>query len=75
MGGAGSAVIEALQDAGVNVPVLRLGVPDIYTDHGDPQTLLSQMGLDATGIETAVRQRFGSVVTSGTPAKGLKLVG
>ena len=75
MGGAGSAVLEALQDAGVNVPVLRLGVPDIYTDHGDPQTLLSQLGLDATGIENAVRQRFGSVVTTGTPTKGLKLVG
>ena len=75
MGGAGSAVLEALQDAALNLAVLRLGVPDIYTDHGDPQKLLAQLGLDAAGIEKAVRQRFGSLVTTDTPAKALKLVG
>jgi 1-deoxy-D-xylulose-5-phosphate synthase len=77
MGGAGSAVLEALQDAGVTVPVLRLGVPDIYTEHGDPVKILSHLGLDAAGIEQAVRQRFASIITADatTSAKGLKLVG
>jgi 1-deoxy-D-xylulose-5-phosphate synthase len=77
MGGAGSAVLEALQDAGVTVPVLRLGVPDVYTEHGDPVKILSQLGLDAAGIEQAIRQRFASIIKAELPpaAKGLKLVG
>jgi len=77
MGGAGSAVLEALQDAGVTVPVLRLGVPDVYTEHGDPVKILSHLGLDAAGIEQAIRQRFASIIKAEVPpaAKGLKLVG
>ena len=77
MGGAGSAVLEALQDAGVTVPVLRLGVPDVFTDHGDPVKILSQLGLDAAGIEQSIRQRFAPIITAEaiTSAKGLKLVG
>ncbi|MEI6384816.1 MAG: transketolase C-terminal domain-containing protein, partial [Betaproteobacteria bacterium] len=54
MGGAGSAVLEALQDAGFQKPVLRLGVPDIFTEHGDPNLLLAQLGLDAKGIESSI---------------------
>ena len=77
MGGAGSAVLEALQDAGVTVPVLRLGVPDVFTEHGDPVKILSQLGLDAVGIEHSVRQRFAPIISAEvvTAAKGLKLVG
>jgi len=77
MGGAGSAVLEALQDAGVTVPVLRLGVPDVFTEHGDPVKILSHLGLDAAGIEQSIRQRFASIITAEVPpaAKGLKLVG
>ncbi|MSQ65278.1 MAG: 1-deoxy-D-xylulose-5-phosphate synthase [Limnohabitans sp.] len=77
MGGAGSAVLEALLDAGVHLPVLRLGVPDVFTDHGDPVKILSQLGLDASGIEYAVRQRFAPIINTevATAAKGLKLVG
>ena len=77
MGGAGSAVLEALLDAGVHLPVLRLGVPDVFTDHGDPVKILSQLGLDASGIEHAVRQRFAPIIITevATAAKGLKLVG
>ncbi len=77
MGGAGSAVLEALQDAGITLPVLRLGVPDVFTEHGDPVKILSQLGLDAAGIEHSVRQRFAPIITAEviTAAKGLKLVG
>lgn len=58
MGGAGSAVLEALADAGIDIPVLVLGLPDRFIDHGDPALLLSQCGLDAAGIERSVRERF-----------------
>ncbi|HEX6703674.1 MAG TPA: 1-deoxy-D-xylulose-5-phosphate synthase [Albitalea sp.] len=60
MGGAGSAVMEALEAAGLQVPVLALGLPDQFVEHGDPAKLLSQCGLDAAGIEQSVLKRFGA---------------
>ncbi len=57
-GGAGSAVMEALQCMGINLPVLSLGLPDVFTEHGDHGQLLSALGLDAAGIERSVRARF-----------------
>jgi len=60
MGGAGSAVLEALQAAGLAVPVLQLGLPDAFVEHGDPAKLMSQCGLDAAGIEQSIRKRFGT---------------
>jgi 1-deoxy-D-xylulose-5-phosphate synthase len=59
MGGAGSAVAEALAAAAVVVPLMQLGLPDKFIDHGDAQQLLAQCGLDATGIVASVRQRLG----------------
>lgn len=59
MGGAGSAVLEALAAAGLNTPVLTLGLPDVFVEHGDPAKLLAMCGLDAAGIEQAVIKRFG----------------
>jgi 1-deoxy-D-xylulose-5-phosphate synthase len=41
-------------------PVLQLGLPDQFIDHGDAQQLLAQCGLDAPGIVASVRQRLGS---------------
>ena len=60
MGGAGSAVMEALAAAGIQVPVLTLGLPDEFIEHGDPAKLLSMCGLDAAGIEQSVLKRFGA---------------
>ena len=60
MGGAGSAVLECLAAAGLALPVLQLGLPDRYIEHGDPARLLSMCGLDAAGIEKSILQRFGS---------------
>ena len=57
-GGAGSAVLEALGAAQVLCPVLQLGLPDTFIEHGDPAQLLALQGLDAAGIERSVRQRF-----------------
>jgi 1-deoxy-D-xylulose-5-phosphate synthase len=60
MGGAGSAVMEALQAAGLSTPVLPLGLPDEFIEHGDPAKLLALCGLDAAGIEQSVLKRFGA---------------
>ena len=60
MGGAGSAVLEALAAAGLTIPVLQLGLPDEFVEHGDPAKLLAMCGLDAAGIEQSVLQRFGA---------------
>jgi 1-deoxy-D-xylulose-5-phosphate synthase len=58
MGGAGSAVLEALQVAHLTLPVLQLGLPDVFIEHGDPGKLMSMQGLDAPGIEASIRARF-----------------
>jgi 1-deoxy-D-xylulose-5-phosphate synthase len=63
MGGAGSAVMECLQAHGVVRPVLQLGLGDAFTEHGDTAALLAQQGLDAAGIERAIRKRFGQGAT------------
>ena len=63
MGGAGSAVTEALAAAGINVPVLQLGLPDEFVEHGDPTKLMSLCGLDAAGIEASIVKRFGAKPT------------
>ena len=60
MGGAGSAVLEALQAAGIEIPVLVLGLPDEFVEHGDPLKLLQLCGLDAAGIEQSILKRFGA---------------
>jgi 1-deoxy-D-xylulose-5-phosphate synthase len=62
MGGAGSAVLEALAAAGLAKPLLQLGLPDQFIEHGDPVKLMALQGLDAKGIEAAVRKRFGAVI-------------
>ena len=59
IGGAGSAVLEALAAAGITIPVLILGLPDVFIEHGDPARLLANCGLDAAGIERSITERFG----------------
>ncbi|MGI4849708.1 MAG: 1-deoxy-D-xylulose-5-phosphate synthase [Janthinobacterium lividum] len=58
MGGAGSAVAEALAAAGIVKPLLQLGLPDKFIDHGDAAQLLALCGLDAAGISASIRERF-----------------
>ncbi len=55
MGGAGSAVCEALAQMKVGKRVLLLGLPDRFVDHGDPARLLASVGLDAEGIAKAIK--------------------
>lgn len=69
MGGAGSAVAEALAAAGVSRPMLHLGLRDEFTEHGDPARLLALQGLDAAGIERAIVAHFGTLPVPAKPAK------
>jgi 1-deoxy-D-xylulose-5-phosphate synthase len=72
-GGAGSAVVEALQAAGVQKPVLLLGLPDKFIEHGDPVKLMALQGLDAAGILASIENRFVNLKDQSRPA--LKVVG
>ncbi len=57
-GGAGSAVNECLHHHGVEKPVLNLGLPDRFVEHGRQEELLALCGLDAAGIVEAVRNHL-----------------
>lgn len=56
--GAGSEVAHALEEAGCVVPVMRLGLPDRFVDHGDQAQLLQECGLDAASILRRLRERL-----------------
>jgi len=71
MGGAGSAVLECLARAGIAMPLLQLGLPDEFIDHGDPAKLLGLLGLDAAGIEQSIQRRFGAKLAVVRPAANL----
>jgi 1-deoxy-D-xylulose-5-phosphate synthase len=62
MGGAGSAVLEALQDLEQPKPVLVLGIGDVFTEHGDHAQLLAELGLNAAGIQASIQKRFATLL-------------
>ncbi|WP_277184684.1 1-deoxy-D-xylulose-5-phosphate synthase [Caballeronia sp. BR00000012568055] len=74
MGGAGSACVEALLASSIVKPVLQLGLPDTFIDHGDPAKLLASVGLDATGIARSIRERFLDAIESANAGKLTKRV-
>ncbi len=57
-GGAGSAVAECLQRQGVAIPLLQLGLPDVFLEHGEPAQMLAACGLDAAGIAASIRRKM-----------------
>jgi 1-deoxy-D-xylulose-5-phosphate synthase len=57
-GGAGSAVAECLAQNGIVIPLLQMGLPDRFIEHGEPAKMLAECGLDAAGIVAAVRRRL-----------------
>ena len=57
-GGAGSACLEALSNMGINKPLLQLGLPDQFIEHGDYNLLMTKCGLDVEGIANSIKQRF-----------------
>jgi 1-deoxy-D-xylulose-5-phosphate synthase len=64
MGGAGSAVAESLAAQGIVVPLLHLGLPDRFIDHGDQNQLLASVGLDGDGVLASVRARLATLAPS-----------
>jgi len=65
-GGAGAAVLEALQDLGLVKPVLVIGFEDEFTEHGDPALLMQQYGLTASGIQKRITECWPNIHS--TPA-------
>jgi 1-deoxy-D-xylulose-5-phosphate synthase len=59
-GGAGSAVAELLEARGVTVPLLIVGLPDVFLEQGDPAILLKECGLTKDGIVSRIRARLGA---------------
>ena len=68
-GGAGSAVLEALALAGLQLPVLQIGLPPRFVDHGDPALLLKECGLDVAGITATIRRHFGALLAPAAKAQ------
>lgn len=55
-GGAGSAVAERLADAGMDFRIRHLGLPDRFIEHGAPEKLLADCGLDAAGLQATIEE-------------------
>jgi 1-deoxy-D-xylulose-5-phosphate synthase len=62
-GGAGSAVAECLAAHGVTMPILHLGLPDAYLEHGSREEVLTMAGLDLPSIRKAIHTRFPHIGT------------
>ncbi|HVK51048.1 MAG TPA: 1-deoxy-D-xylulose-5-phosphate synthase [Pseudoxanthomonas sp.] len=67
MGGAGSGVAELLNEAGIAVPVLHLGLPDSFQHHASREDLLAEAGIDAAGIRAAILRRWPALATPSAP--------
>ena len=61
MGGAGSAVNDCLLAQQVMIPILNLGLPDRFVDHGSREELLTECGLDFNAVREAVIARYEDV--------------
>jgi 1-deoxy-D-xylulose-5-phosphate synthase len=69
-GGAGSACLEALTKLGIQKPLLQLGLPDEFIEHGDYQLLMTKCGLDVEGITNSIKQRFPAVFLANSVISG-----
>jgi len=69
-GGAGSACLEALAAMGLNKPLLQLGLPDSFIEHGDYKLLMSNCGLNAEGILKSIQARFPTILPVNSVAIG-----
>ena len=65
MGGAGSAVLEFFASQGLALPMLQLGLPDAFIDHGDQAGILVELGLDAAGIAASINARYADLIPFG----------
>lgn len=70
-GGAGSAVAEFLAKEGGGCPLLMLGLPDRFIEHGAPDELLAEAGLCASGVLSAVRERLAQMTSAKLNLEGV----
>ena len=70
-GGVGSAVAGALRQAGVQTPVLDLGVPVEFIDHASRAQILADLGLDPVGISRRIQERLGTFTEVADPTHEL----
>jgi 1-deoxy-D-xylulose-5-phosphate synthase len=63
-GGAGAGVAEFLNNQGIDIACLHLGLPDQFIEHGNPKTLLSECGLNAAGIQRSITDRLAQLDAS-----------
>jgi 1-deoxy-D-xylulose-5-phosphate synthase len=59
-GGAGSAVGELLKSAGLQIPLLQIGIPDRFIEHGSRETCLGAAGLDLSGLSASIERWWGA---------------
>jgi 1-deoxy-D-xylulose-5-phosphate synthase len=69
-GGAGAGVAECLAAHGIVMPILHLGLPDVYLEHGSREEVLTMAGLDLPGIRNAIRTRFASMIPASVASIG-----
>jgi 1-deoxy-D-xylulose-5-phosphate synthase len=62
MGGAGTAVLEAMQTLNLSTPTLCLGLPDTFIEHGVHETMLAECGLDGIGIINAIKEKLVNLI-------------
>lgn len=57
-GGAGAGVAELVHQNGIDADIMLLGLPDTFIDHGRPEVLLAECGLDKNGILNSIEARL-----------------
>ena len=70
-GGFGSAVLESLQEKGLAIPMLRIGIPDRLVDHATPQQSFEALGLTPDQMAVRIKQHF-LLATTGSLTLGQK---
>lgn len=66
LGGAGSGVTEFLSKQSAHCDILNLGLPDSFLEHGNPDLMLKECGLDAQGIIQAIKIRLSRTTSLAT---------
>ena len=64
-GGAGSAVMETLMEEGMTIPVLLLGLPDKFIDHGDVDVLFERCGMDPASVRKKIDAMLKKICVNG----------
>ena len=65
-GGAGSGINEFLNRAAIETPIINLGLPDYYVEHGKPAELLKECGLDKQGILKSIKTKWDQLQLKGS---------